>query len=223
VRRNGKLMAGDIQDQIDTIRTLAQQVGLSRVCCDRLEKAERVVPTMPATIAFVSCYVRQQVKQLELAPPQSFAMHAPLIPSYDLERVTATRPRREGTPRRELATRIQCSRFAPGGALSAWHPGEQDRLKQKAAALADVGQRSSANVEGRHGYLSLQNHQLRGLDHSRKRACLTAVHNFFFTRTDGTTAVERFFGQKPRSRFAAILASVEIPPAPRSLPRRVVG
>ena len=49
-------------------------------------------------------------------------------------------------------------------------------------------QRSSSNVEGRHGYLSLRNHQLRGLDHPRKRTCLTAVHNFFLTRPDGTTA-----------------------------------
>ena len=59
-------------------------------------------------------------------------------------------------------------------------------------------------VEGRNGYLSLRNHQLRGLDHPRKRSCLTAMHNFFLTRADGTTAAERFFGQKPRSMFAAI-------------------
>ena len=72
-----------------------------------------------------------------------------------------------------------------------------------------VGTAASSNVEGRNGYLSLRNHQLRGLDHPRKRACLTAIHNFFLTRADGTTAAERFFGQKPRSMFAAILASVE--------------
>src|SRR5262249_13937994 len=47
------------------------------------------------------------------------------------------------------------------------------------------------------------------LDRPRKRACLTAMHNFFLTRSDGTTAAERFFGQKPRSMFAAILASIE--------------
>jgi len=54
VRRNGKLMAGDIHKQIDTIRTIAQQEGLSETCMDRLEQAERVVPTMQATIEFVS-------------------------------------------------------------------------------------------------------------------------------------------------------------------------
>jgi len=58
---------------------------------ERIEKAERVVPKMQATIAFVSGYVRQQVRQLDLAPPASYAMHAHLIPSYSLERVAATR------------------------------------------------------------------------------------------------------------------------------------
>jgi hypothetical protein len=67
--------------------------------------------------------------------------------------------------------------------------------------------------------LSLRNHQLRGLDLSRKRECFTAMHNFFLTRPDGTTA-ERFFGQKPRSMFAAILDSVDLQPAPLSPPRR---
>ena len=112
--------------------------------------------------------------------------------------------------------------FEPGGALGEVSPMEQNRLKAEAAKLAEVFQRSSSNVEGRNGYLSLRNHQLRGLDHPRKRACLTAIHNFFLTRPDGTAAAERFFGQKPRSMFAAILASVDIPPTPLSPPRRAV-
>jgi hypothetical protein len=223
VRRNGKLIAGDIHKQIDTIRTIAQQEGLSETCMDRLEKAERVVPKMQATIAFVSGYVRQQVSQLDLAPPASYAMHAHLIPSYYLERVAATRTVREGEPLRGLAERLRTPLFAPGGALGELNAVAQNQLKAQAAKLAEVFQRSSSNVEGRNGYLSLRNHQLRGLDHPRKRACLTAVHNFFLKRADGTTAAERFFGQKPRSMFAAILESVELPPVPLSPPRRALG
>lgn len=223
VRRNGKLIAGDIQQHMDTIRTIAQQEGLSVTCLDRIEKAARVVPKMQATIEFVSGYVRQQVKQLALAPPQSFAMHAHLIPSYYLDRVASTRAVREAVPLRELAERLRTPLFAPGGVLGALSPLEQQQLQQKAKTLAEVFQRSSSNVEGRNGYLSLRNHQLRGLEHPRKRVCLTTIHNFFLTRPDGTTAAERFFGQKPRSMFAAILDAVEIPPAPLSPPRRAVG
>lgn len=92
-------------------------------------------------------------------------------------------------------------------------------LPHQAKELAEVFQRSSSPGEGRHGYLSLRNHPLRGLDHLRKRACLTAVHNVLRTRPEGTTAAERFCGQKPRSLFAAMLDSVQIPPAPLSPPR----
>jgi len=91
VRRNGKLIAGDIQQYIDTIRTIAQQEHLSETCLDRIAKAERVVPKMRATIEFVSGYVRQQVRQLDLAPPASYAMHAHLIPALYLDRVASTR------------------------------------------------------------------------------------------------------------------------------------
>jgi hypothetical protein len=147
-------------------------------------------------------------------------MHAKLIPAYDLERVAQTRTVSDGEALRALAERLRTPLFVPGGALSQMSPVMQDQLQQRAKALAEVFQRSSANVEGRNGSLSLRNHQLRGLDLPRKRECLTAMHNFFLTRPDGTTAAERFFGQKPRSMFAAILDSVDLPPAPLSPPRR---
>jgi hypothetical protein len=107
VRRNGKLIAGDIQCHIDTIRTVAQQEHLSQVCLERIEKAERVVPKMQATIEFVSGYVHQQVRQLDVAPPVSYAMHAHLIPAYYLERVASTRTVAQGEPLRELAERLR--------------------------------------------------------------------------------------------------------------------
>jgi transposase len=223
VRRNGKLIAGDIQQHIDTMRTIAQQEGLSETCLARIAKAERVVPKMQATIEFVSGYVRQQVQQLDLLQPASYAMHAQLIPSYYLDRVAATRTITAGEPLRAVAERLRTPLFEPEGVFGALSPREQAQLTAKAQTLAEVFQRSSANVEGRNGYLSLRNHQLRGLDRPRKRACLTAVHNFLLTRPDGTTAAERFFGQKPRSMFAAILGAVEIPPAPLSPPRRALG
>jgi hypothetical protein len=220
VRRNGQLIAADIQGHIEHIRTIAQHEGLSQSCLERIDKAERVVPKMQGTIEFVSRYVAQQVSQLNVPPPVSFAMHAKLIPSYYLERVAEMRSVSDGAPLRALAERLRAPLFEPGSALSMLQPEAQDQLYDEAKRLAMVFQRSSSNVEGRNGYLSLRSHQLRGLDLPRKRECFTAIHNFFLTRPDGTTAAERFFGQKPRSMFAAILASVELAPAPLSPPRK---
>jgi hypothetical protein len=220
VRRNGRLIASDIQEHIEQIRAVAQQEGLSQSCVERIEKAERVVPKMQATIAFVSRYVTQQVKQLDVTPPVSLAMHAKLIPSYYLDRVAETRTVEGGELLRDIAERLRPPLFEPGSVFSALSPEVQHQLCDEAKRLATVFQRSSSNVEGRNGYLSLRSHQLRGLDLPRKRECFTTIDHFFLTRPDGTTAAERFFGQKPRSMFAAILDAVELAPAPLSPPRK---
>jgi Family of unknown function (DUF6399) len=106
-------------------------------------------------------------------------MHAKLIPSYYLDRVAQTRTVSDGEPLRQLAIRLRTPLFEPGGALSQLRLETQRGLHQQAKEFAEISQRSSSNVEGRHGYLSLCNHQLRGLDLPRKRTCLTTIHNFF--------------------------------------------
>jgi Family of unknown function (DUF6399) len=223
VRRNGKRMAAAIHAQSDPVRTVAPHEGLSQTCLERIEQAERVLPNMQAPIELVSGYVRQQGAPLHGTPPVSYALHAPLLPSCSLERVAQTRTVQAGEPLREVAERLRTPLYEPGGALAALSEAEHSARQQQAQALAEGFQRSSANVEGRNGSLSLRHHQLRGLDRPRKRACLTAVHNLLLTRPDGTPAAERFFGKKPRSMCPAILASVAIPPAPLSPPRRAVG
>ena len=109
------------------------------------------MPTMQATSAFVSGSVRQQVRQLDLAPPASYAGHAHLIQSLYLERVASTRTITEGEPLRALAERLRAPPplFAPGGALGELGELsviEQNQLKHKAKTLAEVFQRSSSNA-----------------------------------------------------------------------------
>ena len=160
VRRNGKLIAADIHEHIETIHAIAHEEHLSQTCLDRIAKAERVVPKMQATIAFVSGYVHKQVRQLDLPSLVSYSMHAHLIPACYLERVAQTRTVSAGEPLRELAARLRTPLFEPGGAFAELREAQQNQLTQKAKELAEVFQRSSSNVEGRNGYLSLRNHQL---------------------------------------------------------------
>src|SRR5262249_61903430 len=112
VRPNGQLTASDIQGHIDHIRTIAQHEGRSQSCLERIEKAERVVPKMRATIEFVSGYVGRQVAQLDVTPSVSFAMHAKLIPAYYLDRVAETHTLSAGAPLRALAERLRAPLFA---------------------------------------------------------------------------------------------------------------
>jgi Family of unknown function (DUF6399) len=223
VRRNGTRIAGALQAQRHPSRAIAPPAALRPGCLQRSAQAERVMPTMPATIEGVAGYVRQQVSPRALPQPASDAMPAQLIPSESLARVAAPRTGTAGAPRRARAARRRLPLCASGGALSTLSLAAQDTRTTLAGRLAEVCQRSHSNVEGRHGSLAWRNHQRRGLEPPRKRACLTAIQNFCLTGADGTTAAERFFGQKPRAMFAAIVASVAIPPAPRSPPQRARG
>ena len=76
VRRTGKLMAGDLYAQIDTIRTIAQQEDLSHLCLERIKKAERVIPKMQATIEFVSRVRAAAGEPSGAAATAAYVMHA---------------------------------------------------------------------------------------------------------------------------------------------------
>lgn len=90
---------------------------------------------------------------------------------------------------------------------------------RKALECAQVFQRSSSCVEGRNGQLSLKFHAFRRLNQQTLRV-LTVLHNYFIKRADGTTAAERFFGQKPRDLFEWLLDKVELS-RPRSKHKRL--
>jgi len=219
VRCDSSIVVGKLQMRIDAVRAAAEAEGLAEHSMKRIAKAERVLPTMSATIDFVSGYLRRQVDKLGLKVAEAYAVHAKLIPACYLERVAAKGSKKEGAPLREKANGLVSPLFAPGGVFFGLDLAAQDQLKSEADRLAGVFQRSSSCVEGRNGVLSFRHHGLRGIP-DRKRECLTALHNYFIQRSNCTTAAERFFGSKPRDLFHAVLASVDVPRRPKSPTQR---
>jgi hypothetical protein len=116
----------------------------------------------------------------------------------------------ERGPLRELASKLR-SDTEPN--LTELDRDSQITVKRVAQECADLFQRSSSCVEGRNGQLSLLHHSLHRLRESRLEA-LTAVHNFFIQRPDGTTAAERFFGAKPADLFEWLLDHLDTPARP---------
>jgi len=72
---------------------------------------------------------------------------------------------------------------------------ELHKLKQSAIDLCKMFQRSSSQVEGRNGYLSLLNHAQRGFD-TKRIEVLTVVHNFDIKGIDGKTPAQRLFKEQ---------------------------
>jgi hypothetical protein len=50
---------------------------------------------------------------------------------------------------------------------------------------------------------------------ARKLGAIRVLHNYLIERRDGTTAAERFFGQRPQSLVPWLLAHLPLPARPR--------
>ena len=214
-RCDGSIISEKLQKRIDSIRAIAESEGLVEHSLKRIDKAERVLPKMADTIDFVSNYVRQEVQKLGLTHAEAHAFHAKLLPAGYLDRLAGKTSKQDGQELREKAIQIIEPLYAEDAVFANWTLTAREGLKLEAERLARVFQRSSSSVEGRNGVLSFRNHGLRGIP-TRKRQCLTVLHNFFIERGDGTTAAERFFGDRPGDLFQEILAKVDVPRRPRS-------
>jgi len=102
---------------------------------------------------------------------------------------------------------------SPDGVWGRLSVAEQGVLEGLAQECAGLFQRSSSCVEGRNGQLSLKHHALHRLT-PRKLAALGVLHNFLVQRGDGTTAAERFFGQRPEPLYAWLVGRLPFPGRP---------
>lgn len=193
---------------------LAEQIALPERARERIAKAERLTTQLLATLAFFFATVQTKVEALGVAPEIETAIHQQLIPAIYLERVAA---RSTGADRRHLLRQRSQALLEPlrrpDSPLPALPQPLRADIEAVAAECADLFQRSSSCVEGRNGQLSLYHHGKHRLS-ARKLAALTAVHNYFIRRPDGTTAAERFFSQPPAPIFDYLLQRLDPPPRP---------
>jgi len=202
------------------LHTLAQQVDLSERARQRIDKARRVTTQRIATIGFFFATVQARIEALSLAPGIETALYQHLIPAIYLDRVAdRSTHAKQRQQLRHLSARLLAPLRQPEHPLNRLAVQEREHLEQLAGECADLFQRSSSCVEGRNGQLALHHHGRHRLS-DRKLTALTAVHNYFIRRSDGTTAAERFFRRPPDPLFERLLQLLPPPPRPaRKRPR----
>lgn len=199
---------------------LADAITLPERARKRIAKAERLTTQLLATLAFFFATIQAKVEALGLAPEIETLVHQQLIPAIYLERVAArsTRAERRHDLQRRSQQLLEPLRH-PDSPLQRLDADRRDEIETLAGECADLFQRSSSCVEGRNGQLALHHHGKHRLS-DRKLAALTAMHNYFIRRPDGTSAAERFFGQPPTPMFEHLLSTLDPPPRPaRKRPR----
>lgn len=203
-----------LEKQFGEIDRVAEEAHLSDGSRARIEKARRLVKSLVATIAFFHLQVQLWVSQLALSPEAEWVVVNELIPALYLERAAKKLPTAEQRAKVEgvYAPILRRAR-EPASVLGKLPAEERAKIERVAGASADLFQRSSSCVEGRNGQLALRHHSLHRLTRG-KLAALTVVHNYYVTRSDGTTAAERFFGSKPADLFVWLVDHLEVPARP---------
>ncbi len=197
--------------EIDRGAAFAQLSESSR---KRIEKARRLVEGFVATIAFFHLCVQAWVRELRLASEIEEVVLKELIPALYLQRAASKLQTAEARAKVVAVYQPMLERIrAPGAALGRLSAEDQANVERVAEASADLFQRSSSCVEGRNGQLALRHHSMHRLGDG-KLIALTVIHNYYLTRSDGTTAAERFFGTKPRDLFGWLVDRVDVPARP---------
>jgi len=185
-------------------------------CTKQIDKAWRVTEKMTATIVFFFCTIESLVEELDLPEERQQLMHTHLIPGFYLQRVVG---REKDPATREViqqkSEELLSVLLARNGPLSGCDKSEIDRMVRRARDCAGLFQRSSSCVEGRNVQLSLRHHGMHRLS-DRKLKALTVIHNYHLKRSDGTTAAERFYENKPIDLFEWLLNRMTQLPRSRS-------
>ncbi len=182
-----------------------------------LAKARTWVTTLMGCVAWFWGLVGPRLAAVELTEEQEEAVKNKLLSGYYWE--MAAGRARTGEEKQRLAQLAQelLQAARQDAALSSLPEETKKEVEKVAKETAGLFQRSSSCVEGRNGRLSLQQHGHSRVSERRLQA-LTVIHNYVVQRPDGTTAAQRFFGQKHKDVFAFLLQ--RMPDLPRPAQKR---
>ena len=203
----------ELEQHFTQLQAVAHEASLPERCHKGIEKAHRLVPAMSGTLAFFHQQVRVRIDELGLPTEEARIVELVLVPAAYLERAAKrARPADARVVLHEQAARLRTAPDVVAG-LAALRPEQRTAVESVVADCADLFQRASSCVEGRNGQLSLRHHGLHTITPTRLEA-LTAVHNYFLRRSDGTTAAQRFFGAPHADLFNFLLDHLDMPARP---------
>jgi hypothetical protein len=207
-----------LNKHVDALAGVAAEAALGEKPNAALAQARTWVATLMGCVAWFWGMVKARVEALELSEEQEQHMREKLLSGYYWATAAGrARTAEERKRLKEMAEGLQQEAWQEGGALSSLPAEEKKQVEEVAQECARLFQRSSSCVEGRNGRLSLQHHGHSRVSERRLKA-LTVIHNYLVQRADGTTAAERFFGQKHEDVFSWLLE--RMPDLPRPAPKR---
>lgn len=203
-----------LEQRFETINRLAKEAEVSEAGQQKIAKARRVLPRLVASLVWFWHSVRLLVESLQLSEEAERVVYESLLPGlYWQGAAERGRTAQDKKRLRALAEQCLARAWAADSVLSRLPAELQAVVKRVGGEGVSRFVRSSSCVEGRNGQLSLHHHGSHVLSPGKLKA-LTVLHNYFIKRSDGSTAAERFFGQKPADLFEWLLERFPDPSRP---------
>jgi hypothetical protein len=207
-------MQARLNEPLERLSKVVEEADLSERAQQAVQKARGWVVLLVGCLAWFWAITRQRLEKADLSEEVERVLSEVLIASYYWEMASEKEKDPEEKKRlKKLAQQLREEAWEEGSPLRQLSEAEQKEVQRVAQQSAEMFQRSSSCVEGRNGRLSLFHHGQTRLSEKRLKA-LTVVHNFVVRRTDGTTAAERFFGQKQKDAFTWLLQRMPDLPHP---------
>lgn len=189
---SSKKIEFEINEEISKIETIVSDCNINDKY-NLLNKAKKQIPDLVSIVDIWTHTVNSHIQKLSLTSEQEKWFTTTLLPKtywhWSLKRT-----KYKITKNRLKEELSKCSESSIDKPISISKELDME-LKTKAEELCRKFQRTSSQVEGRNGYLSMINHNQRSFDENRLKV-LTVVHNFDIYGWDGKTPAERLFGDK---------------------------
>ena len=207
-----------LNGHLDELQEVVEEAGLSEKAKQSLSKTRTWVGLLMGCVAWFWNLAIARVEELDLSEEQEQVVYDKLLSGHYWDMAAGrARTAEERHRLKEMAEKLKKEAWQEGSALSSLSEEERKEVDRVAKESAGLFQRSSSCVEGRNGRLSLQHHG-HGRVSERRLKALTVVHNYMVKRDEGTTAAERFFGQKHEDVFTWLLD--RMPDLPRPAQKR---
>ena len=207
-----------LNEHVDRLAEVAAEAGLGTKATGAVNKSRTWLTTLMGCVAWFWCLANARMEELDLSEEQERVVKEKLLAGhYWAMAARRARTAEERKRLQEMAEELKTEAWQARGALAALSEEERREVEEVACHIAGLFQRSSSCVEGRNGRLSLQHHGHSRVSERRLQG-LTVIHNYMVQRADGTTAAERFFGQKHKDVFSWLLE--RMPDLPRPAAKR---
>jgi len=206
-----------MKKRLDALQKVVEEEGMSKAAQEGINKARGWVVLLASCVGWFMEMVKERIEPMGLSEEMQKEVEGKMMPWQYWQ--GAARKEKDVEKRKRQKEMVEKLEKEWREAAERGNLSEKERrdIERVGKEVVGIFARASSSVEGRNGRLALMQHGVTQLTQKRLKT-QTCVQNYLVKRADGSTAAERFFGQKHADAFSWLLA--RLPDLPRPAAKR---